>query len=188
MEILKEFVVSLVTTLIFMTAIELIGPDNNMKKYLKFVLGLILVAVILNPIVDFLTKGEGYLTKTVDTYAKEITTGIKESTQDGNEEKNKIKEENFKDNFNKNCESTLNKEFKDFTFESHVDCAVNFTDMSMEIKSLKIYAKAKGVRKIEKINIGESRGDEDDETKIKIKDFLSSELKIDRDKIQVNYK
>lgn len=187
MEILKEFVVSLVTTLIFMTAIELIGPDNNMKKYLKFVLGLILVAVILNPIVDFLTKGEGYLTKTVDTYAEEIT-GIKESTKGGNEEKNKIKEENFKDNFNKNCESTLNKEFKDFTFESYVDCEVNFTDMSMEIKSLKIYAKAKGVRKIEKINIGESRDGEEDDTKIKIKDFLSNELKIYRDKIQVNYK
>ena len=51
MELIKGFVTTLVTTLIFITAIELVGPDNSMKKYLKFVMGLILVAVLLNPIV-----------------------------------------------------------------------------------------------------------------------------------------
>ena len=188
MEVLNEFVVSLVTTLIFMTAIELIGPDNDMKKYLKFVLGLILVAVILNPIIDFLTNGEGYLTKAVDTYTNEITSEIKDSDKGRKEENIKLREENFKENFNKNCENTLNNKFEDYTFESNVDCNVNFTDMNMEVKSLKVYAKAKGVRKIEKIQIGEDCEKEDDNTKESIKEFLSNELKIPKDKIIVNYK
>lgn len=186
MEILKEFITSLVTTLIFMTAVELIGPDNDMKKYLKFVLGLILVAVILNPIVNFVTKGEGYLTNAIDTYTNEIVSETKESTKDENDKNNRIKEENFKKNFDKNCESTLNEKFGDFTFESDVDCNVNFNDMSMEVNSLKIYAKPKGVRKIEKINIG--KDENEDNTKLKIKDFLSKELDISKDKIEVNYK
>ena len=35
MELIKGFITTLVTTLIFITAIELVGPDNSMKKYLK---------------------------------------------------------------------------------------------------------------------------------------------------------
>ena len=34
MEILNKFIISLVTAIIFITAIELVGPDNDMKKYL----------------------------------------------------------------------------------------------------------------------------------------------------------
>lgn len=187
MEVLNRFIISLVTTLIFITAIELIGPDNEMKKYLKFVLGLILVAVILNPVIDFFSNGQGYLIKAVDTYTNKITSDIKEKNNTQNNESTRMKEENFKENFNKNCESTLNSKFEDYIFESCVDCDVNFSDMNMEIKSLKVYAKAKGVRKIEKIQIGREV-ERDDDTKINIKNFLSDELKIPKDKIIVNYK
>ena len=76
MELIKGFVTTLVTTLIFITAIELVGPDNSMKKYLKFVMGLILVAVLLNPIVKFFSQGETVLTSIIDQYDKEIEEGI----------------------------------------------------------------------------------------------------------------
>ena len=65
MELLKGFVITLVTTIIFMTAVELIAPDNSMKKYIKFILGLLLISVILTPIVAMLTKGESVLTKEI---------------------------------------------------------------------------------------------------------------------------
>ena len=58
MEEIKGFVITLVTMLILMTAIEFIAPDNNMKKYLKFVLGLILISVMLSPIISLFSKGE----------------------------------------------------------------------------------------------------------------------------------
>ncbi|MBE6047360.1 MAG: stage III sporulation protein AF, partial [Clostridium sp.] len=114
MEVLKEFVVCLVTTIIFITAIELVGPDNEMKKYLKFVLGLILVAVILNPVIDFLTKGEGYLSKAVDSYTNKISGEIEENSKDTSKQNNDMRKKNFKENFDKNCESALNKKFEDY--------------------------------------------------------------------------
>lgn len=183
MEILNKFIISLVTAIIFITAIELVGPDNDMKKYLKFVMGLILVAIILNPIVQFLTKGERVLTQDVLSYTNEITSKTSEESFDKNTQK--IKEENFKKNFDKNCESALNEKFLDFTFTSDIDCDVDFANMNMEVKSLKVYAKPKGIRKIEKVTIGEDG--KDDEIKTKIKEFLSKELNIDKSKIKVNY-
>ena len=55
MEYLNNFVITLVATIIFMTAVEIIAPDNSMKKYIKFVLGLILISVMINPIIKFFT-------------------------------------------------------------------------------------------------------------------------------------
>ena len=54
MEYLNNFIITLVATMIFMTSIEIIAPDNSMKKYIKFVLGLILISVMINPIINFL--------------------------------------------------------------------------------------------------------------------------------------
>ncbi len=57
MEALKKFVITLVTVLIFMSAVEMIAP-SKMKKYIKFVLGLILITIILNPILQIVEGGE----------------------------------------------------------------------------------------------------------------------------------
>ena len=56
MEYLNNFIITLVATMIFMTSIEIIAPDNSMKKYIKFVLGLILISVMINPIIKFFTE------------------------------------------------------------------------------------------------------------------------------------
>ena len=47
MEYIKSFIETLVTIIILFSAIELISPNNSMKKYIKFVLGLILIVVML---------------------------------------------------------------------------------------------------------------------------------------------
>lgn len=57
MEGLRIWVVNICTTVFFITAVEMILPDNNLKKYAKFVLGLILMTVIINPLVKFLNQG-----------------------------------------------------------------------------------------------------------------------------------
>ena len=46
MDIINKYIATLVATLVFMTAVELIAPDNSLKKYLKFVMGLILISVL----------------------------------------------------------------------------------------------------------------------------------------------
>lgn len=187
MELINNFVITLVTTLIFITAIEIIGPDNSMKKYLKFVLGLILIAVLLNPIINFFSKGEGVVTKAIDKYEKEITNS---STKGKNtSDKEKLKEESFKDNLNKNCVSLLTNKFEDYNFKSEIECDVNFTDMSFKVNKLIIGIQKKGVKKVEQVDLNKEKQNEKAEDNIQkeIKKFLSEEVKVDEGKIQVYY-
>ena len=136
MELLNKFVITLVTTLIFMTAVELIAPDNSMKKYLKFVLGLILITVILNPILTIILNGEQELKDVISGYEEEYNVNRKDN--ESTENIIKIKEDSFKDNFNKNCESMLKQEFKDLEFKCNVDCVVDFNDNDFIINKLSI--------------------------------------------------
>ena len=72
MEYIKSFIETLVTIIILFSAIELISPNNSMKKYIKFVLGLILIVVMLSPIIDFFTEGEDPYKKKPGSYELEV--------------------------------------------------------------------------------------------------------------------
>lgn len=65
---LKNIVITLVTILIFISAVELISPNNKMKKYIQFILGLILITVILNPILQFISNGDKSVLDGIQTY------------------------------------------------------------------------------------------------------------------------
>ena len=187
MELIKNFVITLVTTLIFITAVELIGPDNSMKKYLKFVLGLILVAVILAPIINFFTHGEGVLIETIDKFEKEITTNTRENNK--SEVERKLKEKTFKENFNKDCITLLEKKYGNKDFVSDIDCKVDFINPDVEVIALKVGVKDKSIKSVQKIEIGqEGRAEEDDKNQKEIKEFLSNELGIEKEKIYVYYR
>lgn len=187
MDLLKNFAITLVTTIIFMTAVELIGPDNSMKKYLKFILGLLLVSVILNPIITILTKGESKITEEISNYQKTILTNNndKEKTSiDTN-----IREESFKENFNKNCVNLLKKEFKDTNFTCLLDSDVDFDSMTFKVNKLKVIVYDKSIKNVKKVEIGnEGKVEEKEDTRQKeIIDFLASELEIKKEKIEVVY-
>lgn len=188
MELLNKFVITLVTTLIFMTAVELIAPDNSMKKYLKFVLGLILITVILNPILTIILNGEQELKDVISGYEEEYNVNRKDNKS--TENIMKIKEDSFKDNFNKNCESMLKQEFKDLEFKCNVDCVVDFNDNDFTINKLSIQIKDKKVKKVEKIDKIDinSKKDKKDTVNKEYKDvvkFISKELNIDENKIDI---
>ena len=188
MELLNKFVITLVTTLIFMTAVELIAPDNSMKKYLKFVLGLILITVILNPILTIILNGEQELKDVISGYEEEYN--INKKDNESTENIIKRKEDSFKDNFNKNCESMLKQEFKDLEFKCNVDCVVDFNDNDFTINKLSIQIKDKKVKKVEKIDKIDinSKKDKKDTVNKEYKDvvkFISKELNIDENKINI---
>lgn len=187
MELINNFAITLVTTLIFITAIEIIGPDNSMKKYLKFVLGLILIAVLLTPIINFFSKGEDVVIKAIDKYEKDITNNSnKEKTVHGKE---KLREDSFKENLNKNCVSLLSNKFKDYNFKSEIECDMDFTGMTFKVNKLVIGIQKKGVNKIEEVDLSKDKQNEkrEDNTQKEIKKFLSDEVKIQEEKIQVYY-
>ena len=193
-ETLKNIVITLATVLIFISAVELITPNNKMKKYIKFVLGLILISVILNPIVKFISSGEKSVADSIKSY-EQVFSQSKDKVDSDNLNKLKENEDNvnsqkkaFVNNFNNNCNNLLKKQFENVIFKSAVDCDVNFTDLTFNIKKLKIGVSENKINNIEKIVINsqtQSHTKEEDKKYTEIIDFASKELNIPKEKIEV---
>ena len=187
MEEVKGFIITLVSMLILITAIELIAPDNGMKKYLKFVLGTILIAVMISPIFSFIGKGEDGLSKKVDEYIQLLDN---KSLEDNTEYSDNTSEITFKRNLEENCNRLLNDKFENLEFESDIDCEVNMLNIEYAIDKIRIKVKDKGVSKIEKIVINRedestevSSSNEEVRNQGEIIDYISQTFNISKDKI-----
>ena len=189
MEYINNFVITLVATMIFMTSVDIISPDNLMKKYIKFVLGLILISVMINPIIKFFTGGEQELVNTIKNYENMFYEGIT-SENENDVSKNQI--ESFKNNLNSNCNSLLKEEFSDKDFKSNVECEIDLQSMTYNIESLEVGVKENGIKIVDsiKININEESeqaisNDEKVENAEEIKNYLSEVFKIPTEKIKL---
>ena len=189
MEEIKNFVITLVSMIILITAIELIAPDNSMKKYVKFVLGTILIAVMISPIISLISNGEEVLTKEIEEY---IQIADNKSIEASNEYKENNSEIVFKESLEQNCMSLLKEKFKDLDFEINIDCDVDMKNINYLINNVNIGVKNKEVSTIKKIIINKSNdstevsSNEDIvKNKDEIKDYLSEKLNITRDNIEV---
>lgn len=189
MEYINNFVITLVATMIFMTAVEIISPDNSMKKYIKFVLGLILISVMINPIVKFFTGGEQELVNTIKGYESMFYEGI---TSENEDSISKSQIESFKNNLNSNCDSLLKEEFSNKDFKSNVECEIDLENMTYSIESLEVGVKDGGIKLVDniKIDINEESeqavsNDGTVENEEEIKNYLSEVFKIPTDKIKL---
>ena len=188
MEYIKSFIETLVTIIILFSAIELISPNNSMKKYIKFVLGLILIVVMLNPIIDFFTEGEDKIVSTIKEYENILRKDTKTSSDVA--VSNEV-EDVFIENLNKNSAAELAEAFPDYTFVCNIDCNIDLSNYSYNISHAKIgisTGKIQDVEKIEKVEISNdnqtnSKVYSDDEQKIV--SYVSNMLGISEDKIEV---
>jgi len=190
MEYLNNFIITLVATMIFMTSIEIIAPDNSMKKYIKFVLGLILISVMINPIIKFFTGGEQEVINRIKRYEDMLNLGV---TNEG-ESKEVIEKQKgaFKSNLNSNCDNLLKEKFSDKNFKSDIKCNINLSDMTYSIDSLEVGVRENGIRLVDKIRINvndESEEAVSNNEKIdneeEIKNYLSELFKIPIEKIKL---
>ena len=190
MEYLNNFIITLVATMIFMTAIEIIAPDNSMKKYIKFVLGLILISVMINPIIKFFNGGEQEVINRIKRYEDMLNLGV---TNEG-ESKEVIEKQKgaFKSNLNSNCDNLLKEKFSDKDFKSDIKCNINLSDMTYSIDSLEVGVRENGIRLVDKIRINvndESEEAVSNNEKIdneeEIKNYLSELFKIPIEKIKL---
>ncbi|WP_278599761.1 stage III sporulation protein AF [Clostridium tertium] len=183
MEEIKGFVITLVTMLILMTAIEFIAPDNNMKKYLKFVLGLILISVMLSPIISLFSKGEESISLQVQKY-------IELSENESAEVSKDYKSDS--ENLEQNCNRLLKEKFTDKEFVSNIDCEVDMNNINYSIDKVQVGVKNKDVSKIQKIIINtqkDSKSVSSQDEKVNNEDeiisYLAEALNVSKDKIEV---
>lgn len=193
-ETLKGIVTTLVTILIFISAVELISPNNKMKKYIKFVLGLILISAILNPILQFISKGEKNISQGIEKYETVFSENQNKINSDNSnainskEDKNDARKKAFIKNFDENCDNLLKNKYKDMNFKSDIDCDVDFTNINFNIKKLRIGVEDNKISEIKKVEInGKDQESTEDENKEyeDIINFVSDELSVSKDKIEV---
>lgn len=190
MEYLNNFIITLVATMIFMTSIEIIAPDNSMKKYIKFVLGLILISVMINPIIKFFTGGEQEVINRIKRYEDMLNLGV--ANEGESKEVIEKQKEAFKSNLNSNCDNLLKEKFSDKDFKSDIKCNINLSDMTYSIDSLEVGVRENGIRLVDKIRINvndESEEAVSNNEKIdneeEIKNYLSELFKIPIEKIKL---
>lgn len=188
---LKGWIITICTAVVFITAVEMILPDNKMKSYGKFVMGLILMTVIMTPIIKILNKNIN-----IDEYINKAEKSFKTDNYKKSVENYKRKdEENTKSQFKENLESTcvklLKEKFPDEEYSADVEVGEDENSKMLTIKSISIGVREKGIEKISKIYIGKnnekttSSEELDDAYKEKIKTFISSEIKIPDKNINV---
>jgi len=162
---IRNWVVTICCTLFFISAVEMILPDNSMKKYAKFVLGLILITVIINPVIKIFNGDFNVATYTSSLANSIDDNNLKSTVQRYKDENINNTLNNFKENLKLSCEKSLKEKFPKYNFQVTVDASFDKKSELFKFKSIEV------------------------RTKISIKDqvilFLSEELKIDKELIKV---
>ncbi|MBU3214187.1 stage III sporulation protein AF [Clostridium estertheticum] len=190
-ELLKVWVTNITIAIFFITAVEMILPDNNMKKYAKFVLGLMLIVVIINPIIKIFDKNFD-----LNSYSNKATSYIEGSTQALDMKKYKDinivnTTENFKKNLQKECITNLEQTYPDNKYNADVDVVYDSKNGVFNINRVKIEVVDSGVQSIKSIKIDTQSVDASNKNVLtstqgkQIKKFLSNKLKISDDVITV---
>lgn len=185
---LREWIINICVAVFFITAIEMILPSNSMKKYCNFVLGLILVTVILNPIISIFNKNnspEKYIAKATEEFNENK---YKEDFDDYKKKSIEKTSKNFKKNIETMTKKDLEKEFPQNKYKVTVDVAYT-KENTFDIKAIKIGVKDGSVERIKKVSINRNNEKKQSEDTIKsspsIKKFISNKLDISKSKINI---
>ena len=192
MEILKDWISDICVSILFMTAVELVLPENSIKKYSKFVLWLIFIVVVINPIIGFI-KQDSNLYKDItlnEDYVNKFDSYLENNLDEYSERIKKTTINSFEENLSRNCENLLKNNFKKNNF--NVDVSVSYEDENFKIEELIVKVEELGIKNVEtveKVVIGSVNnydGVSKESSKVKeIKKFLSNELNISENIIKV---
>lgn len=188
MENIKSYIITLVTMIILITAIELISPDNSMKKYIKFILGLILISVMISPIISFFSEDPDTMASKIEKALSLSDSGSQAESKSNNDSHQKVFIKNLQDN----CNKLLKENFKENDFITKIDCELNMEDIEYRIDNVQIGVKDKDIGTVEKIIIKTK-----DESKVVMSEkntveneediinFLAENFQIAKEKIEV---
>lgn len=186
MIMLRQWVINVCISAFFITAIEIILPDNTLKKYAKFVLGLILIVVISNPLINLFSRDNSNIKEAIMSNANALNNLTESKKSDEYKKKNiELTLKNFEANIQNNCLSTLKSKFPEYDFI--VQAKVLYENSKYSIKNLDIGVKDKRVEAVKKVEIKTNSNNADnkvyDKTHSEIAQFLSKELNINKETI-----
>lgn len=180
LEFLKKWIISVVTMVIFMALIDLILPENNLKKYARFVTGLLVIVTILNPVFKLFAKNasiETYITQYSSAFDTESSPASTEDAQNNIEEKTR---EVFKENLKKEIESRIKNETGEDYSAVSIDVELDSKSSSYgTIKSIALKkTKDNTIEPVNKISVGKGISSDKSYADDNIKRLLLKEFNI----------
>jgi stage III sporulation protein AF len=190
LEAFKNWIINICTAIFFITAVEMILPSNSMKKYTKFVLGLILITVLINPIVKLFDKNfdiDSYV-NTASKYFEE-----KQYKQDYDKYKNNNIDNTaqvFSNNLGKICIQKLQEKFPKDNYEVFPKVKYDSNEEKFIVDEIKVEVNEGRIKNIKKVDIKDTKEVNVKEVLNKEKnkeiiEYLSEVLNIPKDKIKV---
>ncbi|WP_446899357.1 stage III sporulation protein AF [Clostridium sp. LBM24168] len=188
---LRSWLINICTAVFFITAVEMILPDNSMKKYSKFVLGLILITVFINPIINIFNKDfsmSSYSTKVFDSFDEKQNLEDIESYKEKNLNQTL---DTFKLNLEKNCQQKLKEKYPNGSYEVQANVEYDDKNNNVNINSVYVTVSDKSINRVKKVTIdgeednSDSGEDMDGNMGKSIKSYLSSQLGISEDIVHI---
>lgn len=188
---LKIWVTNITIAIFFITAVEMILPDNNLKRYAKFVLGLMLIVVIINPVIKIFDNGFDLY-----SYSNKAMSYMESGTADIDTKKYKDiniqkTSENFKKNLQLQCITSLQQAYPENKYNTDIEIVYDDKTGIFTINRVEIEIVDKGIKKIKSIDLHAKsvnalkrdilQGEEGE----KIKKVLSNEFQISTDIITI---
>ncbi|WP_346889218.1 stage III sporulation protein AF [Clostridium sp. UBA1056] len=190
-EALGEWIITICVAIFFTTAVQMILPDNSLKKYCNFVLGLIVFVVILSPIVKIFNKDlqiNKIIKESADFVFNDMGKGDYEEYRQANIN-NTL--ERFKKNLEKQCITDLEKNFKEDKYSAKVKASYDTENSIFIIERIEVGINDGSVERVKKVQIGDESVQVDnqdsstDKKSMEIRDFISSKYDIDQNNIYV---
>lgn len=195
MDELYRWINTIIVSIIFTDFVEMLMPSNAMKKYVRMILGVLVMAVILQPILGILKK-DFSLDKYSFRYENELNEIASKKETDALDPG---QSEAVVSQYKKNLAERMSAQIKsmsggmDASVEADIVEDANASDFGT-IKSIRVRlgGPAKPSVKVEKVEIGEGGGREasnggDSEGFSDLKEGISSLYGVDRDSISIVY-
>ncbi len=190
-EALGKWIITICVAIFFSTAVQMILPDNSLKKYCNFILGLIVFVVILSPILKIFNE-ELQVNKIIEESADLVFNDKGERNYEEYRQANiNSTLERFKNNLEKQCVADLEKNFKGDGYSAKVDAAYDNENSIFLIERIEIGINDGSVERVKKVQLGDESVQVDnqdsstDKKSMEVRNFISSTYDIDEENIYV---
>lgn len=184
---LKSWITTIVTLIIFLTLAELILPENSIKKYSKFVIGVIVILNILVPVFKLFDKSFN-LEANISVFEKKYEP-ILNNKENASQLQNKMKEttiNEFKEKLKENIEKDVLKNTGKKISVKRIDVNTQFgSDEFGSINYIELKKEdSSDIKPVEKVVIGNNNSNNIYENKDKdIVNYITKSYRISEENI-----
>lgn len=122
---MKEYISTIIYICIFSVILELILPDNKLKKYVNVLVAIVVILTLISPVLNFLENEDVIQTVSSAVASIKSEVNIEEIEYDFEDYKNKMIFNNVKSNLEEELYTSLKKEFKNLIQISGVEIELN---------------------------------------------------------------